>query len=164
MGEEEHQLKILMVIEVLGSPKEHVEKAMKEIIGKLESDKRVKLLSHTTYDAEEQELSADDKELVKKTPGAALKENKLWSTFTDIELLVPLNIIPNLCFDYMPSSIEILEPIEMKLKTVELTDFFSDIQAALHKFDMMVKNLNAENTLLKRALASKDSSYKISYK
>lgn len=160
---EGQQIKLMMVIEVLGSPKEHVEQAMKQIIGKLENDKSIKLLNQTTYKAEEQEIKEEDRELMQKT-GGKLPENKLWSTFADIGLSTTLKNIPDLCFNYMPSSIEILEPAELKMKSVELTDFFSDVQAMLHKLDMMVKNLNAENTILKKQLDAIKSPYKMTYK
>ncbi len=39
-----------MIVEVLGSPKEHVEDAIKQIIQKLETEKDIKLIRQKTYE------------------------------------------------------------------------------------------------------------------
>jgi len=128
------KIRALIVIEVLGSPKEHVENVMKQIIEKLEKEKGIKLIEQTTYKAEQQ-------------------KNKLWSTFADIELYAEsIERLLGLCFDYMPSSVEIIEPDELKIKSIDLTNFINDLQARLHRYDMLIKSLNAENILLKREL------------
>jgi hypothetical protein len=75
----------------------------------------------------------------------------LWATFVELEILI--KDIPTLigfCFDYMPSSIEIIEPKELKLKDVELSNIMNDLQAKLHKLDMAVKQLSNENRFLKK--------------
>lgn len=165
MAEQGSKLKLLMVVEVLGSPKEHVEKAMKAIIEKLENDKSLRLISQTIYKAEEQELKEGDKELLQKVPqGKKLEEEKLWSTFADIELETTLDKLSHLCFDYMPSSIEILEPEELRIKTIEVTNLLNDLQATLHKLDRMVKDFNIENMNLKRELQQARPAYKMVYK
>ena len=84
---------------------------------------------------------------------AEQQKNKLWSTFADIELYAEsIERLLGLCFDYMPSSVEIIEPDELKIKSIDLTNFINDLQARLHRYDMLIKSLNAENILLKREL------------
>lgn len=119
-----------IVIEILGMPKEHVEDAMKKVIEKLKEEQGVKLLRETTYKAEQ--------------------IKNMWSTFSDLEIEVEdvLKLI-GLCFDYMPSSIEITEPNKMSLETATIADFLNDFLARLHKTDMMLKNAMAENKWLK---------------
>jgi len=122
-----------IVIEILGTPKEHVEKTMKDVIEKLKNEKDVKMLRETTYEAEQIE--------------------KMWSTFSDLEIEVEdVSKLIGICFDYMPSSIEILEPHKMDLETVKLSELFNDLMAKLHKADMLLKNAIAENTMLKKQL------------
>jgi len=120
-----------LVIEILGTPKEHVEETIKKIIEKLKTENGVKLLRETTYKAEQVE--------------------KMWSTFADIEVEVEeVSKLMGLCFDYMPSSIEILEPPKVDLETTAISDFLNDLLAKMHKTDMMLKNAIAENRLLKQ--------------
>ena len=54
-----------ITVEVLGSPKEHVEKALVDVITKIKSEKQVEVQKVNAYEAKEM-------------------DNKLWSTFSDI--------------------------------------------------------------------------------
>ncbi|MBM3199735.1 hypothetical protein FJZ53_02270 [Candidatus Woesearchaeota archaeon] len=120
-----------IVIEILGTPKEHVEQTITKVIENLKSEEGVKLLRETTYQAE--------------------KIKDMWSTFSDLEIQVnDLTKLVSICFDYMPSSVEIIDPIEMELETVKITDLLNDLMARLHKTDMLLKNSLAENKILKQ--------------
>ena len=119
-----------IVVEILGTPKEHVEETMKKVIEKLKNEDGVKLLKETTYET--------------------VQVKKMWSTFSDLEIEVDdVSKLMGLCFDYMPSSIEILEPHKMDLETVKISDLLNDLLAKIHKTDMMLKNAIAENRFLK---------------
>ena len=125
-----------IVIEILGMPKEHVEETMKSLIEKLKDEEGVKLLRETTYKAEQIE--------------------KMWSTFADLEIEVEeVSKLIGVCFDYMPSSVEIMEPPKMEMKTTSIADLFNDLLAKLHKVDMMLKNALAENSMLKQRMQKK---------
>ncbi len=60
--------------------------------------------------------------------------------------------IVGFCFDYMPSSIDIIKPEKFSLESKEMMDMINDLIAKLHNLDMNVKNLNAQNVLLKREI------------
>ena len=135
------KIKVKIVIEILGSPKEHVEKTMKGVIEKLKNEKEIKMLRETTYEAEQLESE---------------QLKNMWSTFSDIEIEIEnISELMGLCFDYMPSSIDILEPHKMDLETTKIAEFMNDLLAKLHKLDMMLKNAIAENTILKKQLQQK---------
>ena len=121
---------IRAIIEILGSPKEQVEKAIGIVVDKLKKDK---------------ELRVDRVEVVE-----AKKVKELWSSFCELEINLKLSKLLNFCFDYMPSSIEILEPDKLDLESMELGGFLNDLLARLHSYDMVVKNLKAENIIMKR--------------
>lgn len=125
-----------IVVEILGTPKEHVEDTMKKVVEKLKNEEGVKLLRETTYKAEQ--------------------VKKMWSTFSDLEIEVEdISKLMGLCFDYMPSSVDILEPAKMDLETVKIADLLNDLLAKIHKTDMMLKNAIAENRFLKDQLQKK---------
>lgn len=125
-----------IVVEILGTPKEHVEDTMKKVVEKLKNEEGVKLLRETTYKAEQ--------------------VKKMWSTFSDLEIEVEdISKLMGLCFDYMPSSVDILEPSKMDLETVKIADLLNDLLAKIHKTDMMLKNAIAENRFLKDQLQKK---------
>ncbi len=57
-----------------------------------------------------------------------------------------------LCFDYMPSSIEILEPAGMEVDMNDMVSMLNDLLARIHKYDMVLKNLHAQTVVMKHDL------------
>ena len=120
-----------IVIEILGMPKEHVEEAIKKVIENLKKEEGVKLLKEVTYKAE--------------------KIKEMWSTFSELDIEVEdVTKLVGICFDYMPSSVEIIEPLKMNIETTTISDLLNDLLARLHKTDMLLRNAIAENQLLKQ--------------
>ena len=117
------------IIEILGSPKEHVEKTLKEYLDTIRKSKDFKVVDEFVSDVE--------------------PKDKFFGAFSELELVFKsTSKIIEFCFDYMPSSIEIIEPEELKFKAREIANLLNDLQAKLHKLDMIVKNTRAENMLL----------------
>lgn len=118
------------IIEVLGKPKDYVEKAIKEYIEHIREDSDLVILNEDYSDIRDQ--------------------GKLWSKFVELELVVKgTKKLIGFCFEYMPSSIEILKPEQFVMTNPELSNFLNDLQARLHNVDMVVKNLKTENGFLK---------------
>ena len=131
MKSEKQHIRCRIIIEVLGKPKEHVEKTIKEYIEKIKKDPDLIIL---------------------KTDFAETKQqDNFFTTFAELEMVI--KGIPKLigfCFDYMPSSLEIIKPDELILNNKAISDFLNDLQARLHSMDMVVKQLKNENEFLKR--------------
>jgi hypothetical protein len=117
------------IIEMLGAPKEHIEKTLRDYIGKIKSDKSL--------------------EIRKQEIAPAKAEKKLFSAFAELEIWFksPQKLV-DFCFDSMPSSVEIIEPGKIELDSAGLTDTLNDLQARLHNNDMLVKTLKARNSIL----------------
>jgi len=123
-----------ITVEILGSPKEHIEQTMVETIKKLHEEKNIKILKKDVYECQQM-------------------ENKLWSTFADIEFETPeLRRLQDVCYDYMPSTIEILEPAGMEIDCNEFADLLNDILTKLHKHNMVLQKLKTENIFLVKEL------------
>ena len=121
------------IIEVLGKPKEHVEKAISEYIEHIKKDSELVVLAENYSGAEEQ--------------------GKLWSKFVELDLVVKgTSKLITFCFEYMPSSLEVLKPEHIILTNPEISNFLNDLQARLHNVDMIVKQSKAENDFLKHNL------------
>ena len=136
MAEEEKQgqnahIRCRTIIEVLGKPKEHVENAIREYVEHIKQDSELVILSEDYSEIKEQ--------------------GKLWSKFVELDLVVKgtLKLI-SFCFEYMPSSLEILKPEHLIMTNPELSNFLNDLQARLHGVDMIVKQLKAENDFLRQ--------------
>ena len=65
-----------------------------------------------------------------------------------------LTHIIDFCFEYMPSLIEIIEPHELKISSLDVSSFLNDLQAKLHGVDMLVKQLKMENQVLHQTTAA----------
>jgi len=118
-----------VIIEILGAPKEHIEKTLKEYVEKLKQD--------------------TDIQIIKEDFTKAAPQEKLFSAFVELEIwFTDISKLLEFCFDSMPSSIEILEPSDFHFKANDFAGLINDLQAKLHKFDMIIKNLNARVNLL----------------
>ncbi|HIH11784.1 TPA: hypothetical protein HA241_06345 [Candidatus Woesearchaeota archaeon] len=121
------------IVEVLGKPKEHVDKSLKQYIAALRQDPHFKLLREEYADLKKHD------------------DSDLWAAFAELEVETPaLKHVIVFCFEYMPSMIEIIEPVALTVKDVDLSQFFNDLQARLHNVDMVAKELKAENDLIKQ--------------
>ena len=134
MAEEKKEyMRCRAIVEVMGKPKEHVESSIKKYVG---------------------EIKKNASFVVVKEQYAPTKDiDKMFSTFVELEMAVKdVSALVGFCFDYMPSSIEIVRPEHITLINNEISDFLNDLQARLHTTDMLLKKIKAENTVLKKNL------------
>ncbi|MBS3098357.1 hypothetical protein J4209_06195 [Candidatus Woesearchaeota archaeon] len=125
------QIRFRTIIEMLGKPKEHVEKTLSLYIDKIKEDGNIIVLNEDYAELKQQE--------------------NMWSTFVELEIVVKdISILIGFCIDYMPSSVEIVKPEQLAFNNRELSNFLNDLQAKLHNLDMIVKQLKAQNDFLKR--------------
>ncbi len=112
--EQVHDGKILskVILEVAGKPKEHVENSLKDLVDIATKSKVFGVISYQVYEAKEIE--------------------SIWSTFAELELLSTMQELVGFCFDFMPSSIEIIEPEEINIQSRELTGIYNDLLGKLH--------------------------------
>ncbi len=124
------------IIEVLGRPKEHVEKTIKEYLDKLKQDKNYQIISQEIAESKKQE------------------KEEMWVIFAELEVrTASVDNIIGFCFEYMPSMVELIEPSKLTLKDVTISNFLNDLQARLHQVGIMAKQLKSENDFLKKNLA-----------
>ncbi len=128
----EGYIQFTAIIEILGKPKEHVEKTLNDYISKIKESEKLIFI---------REESSDPKEV----------EDSMFSIFSEIELMAKgTDAVINFCFDYMPSSIEVIEPNILKYSSSAFTDFLNDLQTRLHNLDMLVKTTRSKNKALNR--------------
>lgn len=132
--EKEQKIVARVIIQMLGAPKKHIENTLKLYIDKIkEEHKNITIIR-------EYESKAEKK-----------KDSKLYNVFSELEIeALGIEDLVWFCFDYMPASVEILKPDSLVYNAHEFTNFLNDLQARLHKVDMVIKNLSAENTVVKK--------------
>lgn len=127
-----------MTLEVIGAPKDHVEKALAEVLTKLKNEKYLFILKTNAYECQQM-------------------ENKLWSTFADVEIKTEtLKRLLEICYDYMPANIEILEPAGMEMDCNDFGDLINDFLVRLHKYAFVLKKLKTENVYMMKELEKKN--------
>lgn len=119
------------IIEILGAPKEHVVDTLYEYVEQIKKKEDIKV-AHADF----------------AKPKAV---GKLFTVFVELELFVKnASTLAYFCFDYMPSSIEIVEPETFRYNATDFSSFFNDLQARLHRVDKIAKELAAKNKNLLR--------------
>ena len=108
------------LIELVGKPKEHVEKALKEYVENIDNHPDIKL------------LKSDYAEIIEK--------DNLFSTFAEIEILVKnIETLTLFCFEYMPAQIEIFAPKKLTFTNVDIGQMLNSLQTRLHQLDLIIK-------------------------
>ncbi|MFA5141372.1 MAG: hypothetical protein WC471_00170 [Candidatus Woesearchaeota archaeon] len=121
-----------VIIEIIGTPKEHVEKTLHDYVDAICKSDSIKVIEKEFASAEKQ-------------------EQEMWSTFVELEFMIKgVSKLIGFCFDYMPASIEILGPEHIVFSHRLTTEIVNDLQAKLHKMDAILKNIDMENKFLKK--------------
>ena len=129
-GEHAH-IRCRTIIEVLGKPKDYVGQAIKEYVEHIKEDPELVVLNEDYSEMKEQ--------------------GNLWSKFVELDLVIKgTKKLTSFCFEYMPSSLEVVKPEHLIMTNSELSNFLNDLQARLHNVDMIVKQLKAENDFIRQ--------------
>ena len=129
---EEGWIQCRVLLEMIGKPKEHIEKSIKEVIENIKKDEEMIVVDEKIAEIKKKDMEGKEDGLIKD----------MWATFAEMDILFKdLTKITYFSFEYMPSSIEISEPQELKMRAIELSEFFNDLQARLHEVNMIAKQL-----------------------
>ena len=121
-------LRAAVIFEVIGKPKEHIDKTLRGYIERIKQEKDV-LVANEAFD-EVQEV----------------KENNFFSAVAELEMLFETPEKLNwLCINFSPASIELIEPESITLKQQELTLWVNDMLSRMHQVAMQTKQLNSEH-------------------
>lgn len=128
-------IKARSIIEIMGAPREHVDQAMGIVLSKLKESESIKLLHEKVFEAK------------------PLEGKPFFSTFCEVDIEVKdISDLFGFCFDFMPSSVEVFEPVQMELKAGDINSMCNEMVAKMHQYDMAMRNIYAENIVLKRKL------------
>ena len=139
------KLQVVLVIEIMGRPADHVKEALNTLVVKLGSEKGVKLLEKKYND-----------------PVPIKDSDDLFTAFAEVTAeLENMGNYFGIIFGYMPSHIEIINPEKFSLSNFDLNDLGNKLIARLHSYDAIAKNVVAErNFLLERVKVLDPELYK----
>ncbi len=131
---EEGKVLCRTIVELAGKPKEYIVDTLHKYVEKIKQTKGIEVVSENFGDVTE--------------------KDGLFGTYVEIEAWFKSPaLIVEFCLDYMPSSIEIIEPMKVSYTANQLTNIFNDLQGKLHQIDMMLKQTVAENKILRKNMA-----------
>ncbi len=117
-----------MIIEIAGRPPEHVRKSLEEYIKEIDKVKDIEL--HSTKISE---------------PVVVEGGNDLFTCFAEVDFEVEnFSRLGEIMFDFMPSSVEVLEPSKISLNSSEATGLLNNISGRLHRYDEVAKVAHAK--------------------
>ena len=135
------------IVEVVGKPKEYVEKTIQTVIDTATEIKGLKIEDkkvEPTKSLKDKDLEGTEKKIQEKT-------GELFSTFAEIEFRADnLDVVASFCFDFLPSSLEILEPEEIKVDLQDISKIMNDVLSRIHSADHVVKTLKFQNSALQK--------------
>lgn len=118
-----------VILEIMGAPKEHIEKSLKDYVESLKKNK--------------------DFEIVKEDFAEPEPQKELFSAFAELDIWFKNpNKLLDFCFDSLPSSVEIINPTSLKVKSADFSGLLNDLQAKLHQTEMVVKTFKANQELM----------------
>jgi hypothetical protein len=122
-----------LIFEIFGKPKENVDTAIKLLVENLKEKEDLKIIVEKYFDAEE-------------------KEN-MWSNFVELELLSKnMDSFLGLIVDFLPSSIEILEPEKVNINSNEIAGVLNDLTVKLTHMSNEYQKSSLESAFLKKKL------------
>ncbi len=123
--DENRKITAIMIIEVMGRPKKHLIKILKEISKEIGEEKEVKIINEKINE-----------------PVKVKDQKNLFTAFTEIEVEVdePLSLVV-LIFKYMPAHIEVIEPENFTLTNNGFGEVLNELTRRLHKYEELVKVL-----------------------
>jgi len=134
--EKSHDIVAVMIIEVLGKPKEHLIETLEKLVTDIDNEPGVSVVEKTIH---------EPKELEKK-PG-------MFTSYAEIEVEVEQALqLAILMFKYMPAHIDIIEPENIVLTNFGYGDILNELTRRLHKYDEVARVIQMERQILENQL------------
>lgn len=116
-------IRAIMIVEVAGRPAEHLKKALEEHIGVLYKVNDIKV--HSIKLSEPKEIE---------------NGNGMLTCFAEADFECDnFARLSQTMFDFMPSSVEVIEPGKVSLSSNEATDLLNNISGRMHRYDELAK-------------------------
>jgi hypothetical protein len=125
-----------VTLQMIGKPKEYLVESMNKIITGIESEEKKYAIFETQF------FDGDNKE-------------NFFTYVCEIKMLFskPLDII-DFSFDYMPSTIELVDPPNISFSSADFSSFINEMLIKNHDLNMLTKTLSEQG---KRLFATQDA-------
>ncbi|MFA5953846.1 MAG: hypothetical protein WC812_04600 [Candidatus Pacearchaeota archaeon] len=138
MSSEKHiEFRAILILEILGRPKEHLVASLEEYIEKINSEKGVTVYSKKINEPQELE-----------------KKKDVYTTFAEIEIKFDeLFTLMMLVFKYMPSHVELINPERASLTANDFSTLLNELTRRLHGYEELARIFQFEKKMLENKIA-----------
>jgi len=141
-----------MIVEMAGRPAEHVKESLANHVGVLDKNKDIEVHSISVSEPKEIEME--------NVP----KGSEMFTCFAEVDFEVEsFSRLSEIVFDFMPSSVEVIEPSKVTLDPSEASNLLNNIAGRMHRYDEIAKiagarlqQMNAQLQAAQEALMEKD--------
>ncbi len=142
-----------MIVEMVGRPAEHLTAAIEKHIGILNDVKDIEVHSIKVSEPREIDMKVEN------------GEEQMWTVFAEVDFeCESFARLSETMFDFMPSSIEVIEPSKLSLGMTEVTDLLNNISGRMHRYDEIAKvigekykHMEAQLQMAKKILVARDA-------
>jgi hypothetical protein len=122
-------VRAIMIVEMAGRPAEHLKESLEKHVGILREVKDIEV--HEIKISEPRVIPREDK-----------KSEEMFSSFAECDFeCESFARLSETMFDFMPSSVEVIEPGKVGLSMDEATSLLNNISGRLHRYDEIAKIL-----------------------
>ena len=141
-----------MIVEMAGRPAAHVKDMLGNHVGILEKIKDLEV--HSINVSSPKEIVAEN----------VAKGNEMFTCFAEVDFEAEsFGRLSEVVFDFMPSSVEVIEPARVSLDTHEASNLLNNIAGRMHRYDEIAKiagarlqQMGAQLQAAQEALMEKD--------
>lgn len=142
-----------MIVEMAGRPGAHVKEALEQHVGVLDKNKDIEVHSINVSEPKEIEM------------GDVPKGSEMFTCFAEVDFEVDnFSRLSEIVFDFMPSSVEVIDPAKVSLDGHEASNLLNNIAGRMHRYDEIAKiagarlqQMNAQLQAAQQALMEKDA-------
>ena len=127
-------VRAIMIVEMAGRPAEHLTASLEKHVKVLRDITDIKV--HTIKVSLPQEIPRPKNKQV-------AKDEIMFSAFAECDFETDnFSRLTQTMFDFMPSSVEVVEPFKITMESSEATDLLNNISGRLHRYDDFAKVAN----------------------
>ena len=140
-SDEKPKIRVIMMLEVIGKPPEHLIVALEDLIKNLGEEKGVSV------------QKKDIKEPRPIEPKEGSPPSDFYTTFAEVEIEIEeISSLAMLMFKYMPAHLDVVSPELIALTNNGWNELFNELSRRLHGYDEVARVLQVEKEILARRL------------
>jgi len=130
--EEEGKINAIMILDIIGKPKEYLVESLSKHIGNLEKEKNIVVKAKSI-----------------KEPEPMGEQKDFYTTFAEVEIEVDkiINLV-GLMFKYMPAHVEIISPEMFGVSNSIFNETLNELVRRLHGYDELARVMQTEKQVL----------------